>query len=106
MTNLLEFVERISRFEGRDGDLELMDRVGKTMEAGSLCFHGQLGYNPVSSALMNFESDFRMHLEEKRCPTGSCLNPMYLPKNTRPFAEDHKVGAVPIEMSMSTLGRM
>lgn len=106
MTNLLEFVERISRFEGRDDDLELMDRVGKTMEAGSLCFHGQLGYNPVSSALMNFESDFRMHLEEKRCPTGSCLNHVYLPKNTRPFADDRKVGVVPIEMAMSTRGRM
>ena len=98
MTNLLEFVERIARFEGRDGDLELMDRVGKTMEAGSLCFHGQLGYNPVSSALINFESDFRVHLEEKRCPTGSCVGPTYVPRNTRAFAEDFKPGAAPMEL--------
>ena len=91
MTNLLEFVERIASFEAREGDLELMDSVGRTMEAGSLCFHGQLGYNPVRSALKYFEDDFRAHMEDKRCPTGSCLPQTYLPKNTRPFAQDYGI---------------
>ena len=86
--NLLEIVERIARFEGRPGDLDLMRSIGKTMTSGSLCGHGQLGFLPIGSAIQHFEADFRAHIEEKRCPTGSCLKPMVSPQNTRPFALD------------------
>ena len=98
MTHLLEFVERIARFEGRSGDMELMESVGQSMQAGSLCGHGQLGFNPIKSALQHFQDDFRAHLEEKKCPTGSCLRPMQSPRNTRPFGEDFSGGVSPIQM--------
>lgn len=84
--HLLEIVERIARFEGGPEDLELMRRIGRDMQAGSLCGHGQLGFNPISSALRHFEEDFRVHIQERRCPTGSCQRPMATPKNTRPPA--------------------
>jgi len=96
MTNLLEFVERIANYNGRPGDLEMIDRVGSTMAAGSLCFHGQLGVNPIKSAIQNFPEDFRVHLEEGRCPTGSCDRPVLVPRNTRPYAEDFQPGMVPL----------
>ena len=96
MTNLLEFVERIANYNGRPGDLEMIDRVGSTMAAGSLCFHGQLGVNPIKSAIQNFPEDFRVHLEEGRCPTGSCDRPVLIPRNTRPYAEDFQPGMVPL----------
>jgi NADH:ubiquinone oxidoreductase subunit F (NADH-binding)/(2Fe-2S) ferredoxin len=96
MTNLLEFVERIARNEGRPGDLEMIDQVGETMAAGSLCFHGQLGVNPINSAIQNFPEDFRLHLEEGRCPTGSCDRPVLVPRNTRPYSEDFQPGLVPL----------
>ena len=101
MTHLLEFVERICRFEGRPGDLQLMESVGRTMQAGSLCGHGQLGFNPISSALKWFDAEFRAHLEEGRCPTGVCPGPMLSPRNTRPFAEDHRATAVPMPVKGS-----
>ena len=88
MEHLLEITERIARCESRPGDLELMRSVGTTMEASSLCGHGQLGFGPIRSALTHFESDFIAHIEEGRCPTGSCLGPHIAPKNTRPFAHD------------------
>ena len=87
-SNLLEIVERIVRFEGRPGDLDLMSSIGDTMQAGSLCGHGQLGFNPIRSALLHFGADFKAHIEDKRCPTGSCEGPMISPKNTRPFAPE------------------
>ena len=83
MTNLIEIVERICRFESRPGDLELMRRVGQNMAAGSLCGHGQLGWNPVQSALTYFQEDFTAHMEEGRCPTGQCLAPVFTPQRTR-----------------------
>ena len=52
-----------------------------------MCGHGQLGFNPIESAFKHFESDFRVHMEEGRCPTGTCARPSYAPLNARPFGE-------------------
>ena len=92
MEHLLEIVERIARCDSCPGDLELMRNVGQTMESASLCGHGQLGFGPIRSALTHFENDFRAHIEEKRCPTGSCLGSAISPKNTRAYAADFVPG--------------
>ena len=63
MSHMLEILERISGGTGREGDMELMERVGVNMRAGSLCGHGQLGYNPVASAVRFFGSEFTDLLE-------------------------------------------
>ena len=86
MEQLLEVVERIADLQGRPEDVELLRSIGQTMEASSLCGHGQLGFGPIRSAIQHFEGDFLTHINEKRCPTGSCLTPMIAPKNTRPYA--------------------
>lgn len=83
MSHLLEVLERICRLEGEQGDLELMRSVGLNMQAGSLCGHGQLGFNPVSSAIKYFGSEFDAHILERRCPTGTCLGVKFSPKLTR-----------------------
>jgi len=83
MTNLLEVLERIARFQSRPQDMELMRTIGQNMAAGSLCGHGQLGWNPVQSALRSFPEDFAAHMDEKRCPTGQCLGPVFTPQHTR-----------------------
>jgi NADH:ubiquinone oxidoreductase subunit F (NADH-binding)/(2Fe-2S) ferredoxin len=84
MTNLLEILERISKFETRPSDMELMRTVGQNMASTSLCGHGQLGWNPVQSALQHFPEDFAAHMEEGRCPTGQCTGPVFTPQRTRP----------------------
>ena len=62
-----------------------MERMGSSMRMGSLCGHGQLGYNPVASALKYFEADFRSHIDDKKCPTGACGDGrMLTPTHTRP----------------------
>jgi NADH:ubiquinone oxidoreductase subunit F (NADH-binding) len=88
MEHLLEIIERIGRFEARPEDVELMRNIGVTMEGASLCGHGQLGFGPIRSAFEHFGEDFRVHIEEQRCPTGSCLQPMLEIKNTRPYGVD------------------
>lgn len=82
--HLVEVLERISRSESRPGDLELMKSVGTSMAASSLCGHGQLGYNPIQSALSYFEEDFRSHIVDGKCPTGQCSEPIIAPERTRP----------------------
>lgn len=86
MTHLVEVLERISSGNGSPNDFKLMPIVGNAMAQGSLCGHGQLGFNPISSALRYFGEDFRIHIEENRCPTGSCIATFHRPTRTRPIA--------------------
>ena len=83
MTHTLEILERICRLESEPDDLELIRQVGQNMQAGSLCGHGQLGFNPVSSALRYFGEEFHAHMVEKRCPTGSCSGAKFSPQRAR-----------------------
>ena len=83
MSHLLEVLERICRLEGVPEDLETMRKVGEDMQAGSLCGHGQLGFNPVASALRHFGEEFEAHIVGRICPTGRCLAPRFSPKLNR-----------------------
>ena len=83
MSHLLEVLERICSLEGEPEDLELMRRTGENMQAGSLCGHGQLGFNPVSSALRYFPGEFEAHILERRCPTMTCDEPRFSPGRSR-----------------------
>ena len=83
MSHLLEVLERICRLEGTSDDLTLMRNIGENMQAGSLCGHGQLGFNPVSSALRYFGSEFDRHISGHECPTGTCSMPRYSPALAR-----------------------
>ena len=80
MSHLLEVLERICRLEGQPEDLDLMRSVGENMQAGSLCGHGQLGFNPVASALRHFGQEFETHILDRKCPTGRCLTPRFSPR--------------------------
>ena len=83
MTHLLEVLERICRMDSTPEDMALMGRVGRSMQAGSLCGHGQLGFNPVSSAVRYFREEFDQHLNDKVCPTGTCPGSWYGPTRVR-----------------------
>ena len=99
MTQLLDQIERIARFEGRPGDMEACERVGTTMKIGSLCAHGQLGFNPISSALTHFREEFETHITERRDPTGRTSTKFYSPNSTRPYAEDFS-NAQPLKVNI------
>ena len=83
MSHLLEVLERICDLEGTADDLALMRTIGDGIQAGSLCGHGQLGFNPVSSALRYFGPEFDAHILEHVCPTGICSLPRFSPAQSR-----------------------
>ena len=83
MSHLLEILERICRLEGSVDDLALMRSIGENMQAGSLCGHGQLGFNPVASALRYFGQEFDAHIVDRTCPTGRCMRPSFSPTASR-----------------------
>jgi len=69
---LNEILERITKGEGREGDIELMEDISETMKLGSLCALGQTAPNPVLSTIKYFREEYEAHIKEKRCPAGVC----------------------------------
>ncbi len=68
---MLELLDRLCEGEGKAGDLEEIERLGRGIEAGSLCGLGRTAPNPVLSSLQYFRGEYEAHLEG-RCPAGRC----------------------------------
>ncbi len=84
-THMVETLDRMCKGEGRPGDLDLMASIGSAMKIGSLCGHGQLGYNPISSALKFFGDEFKERVKAGQKPLGSFADgSMVVPTRTRP----------------------
>ena len=72
LVNLKEILTRITRGEGRDVDLALLEDLGAVLADGSLCGLGQTAANPVLSTLRYFRDEYEAHIRHKRCPAGVC----------------------------------
>ncbi len=84
-THMLDVLDRMCKNEAKPGDMQLLETVGNNMKIGSLCGHGQLGYNPISSAISYFGDEFEKRFNgelEKSGPFGD--GSMILPSRTRP----------------------
>ena len=69
---MLEILERITRGEGKPGDVELLQDLGRQIQAGSLCGLGASAPNPALSTIRYFANEYRAHIEEHKCPSHSC----------------------------------
>jgi NADH:ubiquinone oxidoreductase subunit F (NADH-binding)/(2Fe-2S) ferredoxin len=84
-THMLETLDRVCMNNAYEEDFELMDRIGNSMKVGSLCGHGQLGYNPILSAVKFFKDEFDACINEHVGPVGSFQDgSMITPTRTRP----------------------
>ncbi len=85
-THMLEMLDRMCKREARPDDLQHIEKIGRDMKAGSLCGHGQLGFNPISSALRHFEEEFTERLNGYYSPSPKSVAEaeMILPTRTRP----------------------
>jgi len=69
---MLEILQRICNGEGKEGDVELLEELGKAIQEASLCGLGQSLPNPVLSTLRHFKDEYEVHIKEMRCPAGAC----------------------------------
>ncbi len=69
---MLNILEKITRGEGTEEDLETLERLGDHIKRSSLCGLGQTGPNPVLSTLRHFRHEYEAHVREQRCPAGQC----------------------------------
>ncbi len=84
-THMLEILDRMCQNKAKSADLALLERIGTSMKAGSLCGHGQLGFNPIASALKYFGEEIQSCVSGEIEPGGVFGDgTMILPTRTRP----------------------
>jgi len=69
---LLEILERITKGQGREGDIELLEGLSKDIKSASLCGLGQTAPNPVLSTINYFRDEYEAHIRDKKCPAKVC----------------------------------
>jgi len=69
---LLEILTRITKGEGKEGDIDLLQKLSKDIKLASLCGLGQTAPNPVLSTIKYFRHEYEAHIKDKRCPAKAC----------------------------------
>jgi NADH-quinone oxidoreductase subunit F len=69
---MLRILTDICEGRGKDGDIELLEELGRALEAASLCALGKTAANPVLSSIKYFANEFEIHIRDKCCPAGVC----------------------------------
>jgi len=69
---MLEILERITMGEGRSGDADKLVSLGEQIREASLCGLGQSAPNPAITTIRYYRDEYDAHIDEKRCPAGSC----------------------------------
>jgi len=72
LMQMRRILERITRGEGREEDIPLLEEICEAMRDGSLCALGRTAPNPVLTTLKYFREEYEAHIREKRCPAGVC----------------------------------
>jgi len=67
-----QILNDITEGEGKQEDIELLQRLSATLQDSSLCALGMTAANPVLSTIRYFRDEYEAHIEEKRCPAGVC----------------------------------
>jgi len=71
-SRMLEILEDICGGRGREGDIERLGELAEVVADGSLCALGGSAPNPVLTTLKYFADEYRVHIEDGRCPAKVC----------------------------------
>ena len=69
---MLEILERITRGEGQEGDVELLIELGTSIKDSAICGLGQTAPNPALSSINYFREEYEEHIRQKYCRAGVC----------------------------------
>ena len=82
---MLEILERITQGKGEEGDIELLQEIGETVQQTAMCGLGQTAPNPILSTIRYFREEYEEHIKNKYCRAGVCSELFISPcENTCP----------------------
>ena len=105
--HLLNILDRITRGEGREDDLEKLESLSADIKEGSLCGLGKTAPNPILTSLRYFRDEYEAHIHEKRCPALMCraITAFYIDLGRCARGCEACVGSCPVEAIFTTRGR-
>jgi NADH-quinone oxidoreductase subunit F len=105
--HLLGILRRLTRGEGREGDIEQLESLSRSVKQGSLCGLGKTAPNPVLTSLAYFRDEYEAHIKEGRCPSCACrvLTAFYIDLDKCARGCDACVGCCPVEAVFTTSTR-
>jgi NADH:ubiquinone oxidoreductase subunit F (NADH-binding)/(2Fe-2S) ferredoxin/Pyruvate/2-oxoacid:ferredoxin oxidoreductase delta subunit len=65
-------LNRITKGEGKEDDIEKLQKIAEVTRDSSLCALGQTSANPMLTTLRYFKDEYEAHINEKRCPALVC----------------------------------
>ncbi len=69
---LLALLDDVIEGRADAGTLDLLEKLGRAVQVGSLCGLGKTAPNPVLSTMRYFRKEYEEHIFEKKCRTGRC----------------------------------
>lgn len=69
---MFEILEKITEGKGTMADITKLRQLGQSIKDSALCGLGQTAPNPVLSTLDYFYDEYLAHIQDKKCPSGSC----------------------------------
>jgi NADH-quinone oxidoreductase subunit F len=72
LKRMSQILADITEGRGKEGDIELLEKLSATLIDTSLCALGSTAPNPVLTTLRYFRDEYEAHIKEKRCPAGVC----------------------------------
>jgi len=72
ISQMLHILTEITAGRGLAEDLQLLEDMGRSIIAGSICGLGKTAPNPVLSTLRYFREEYEAHIMGKACPALSC----------------------------------
>ena len=69
---MLEILTRITRGEGKENDIGMLEELAETIKDSSLCGLGQTAPNPVLTTINYFRDEYEAHIRDRKCPALSC----------------------------------
>ena len=105
--HLLNILERITKGQGKEEDLEVLRDLSQEIKEGSLCGLGKTAPNPVLTSIKYFRDEYEAHVREKRCPAMMCrpLTAFYIDLDKCARGCDACVGSCPVDAIFTTKGR-
>jgi NADH-quinone oxidoreductase subunit F len=72
LKRMSQILTDITEGRGKDGDIDLLERLSAALVDTSLCALGSTAPNPVLTTLRYFRDEYEAHIKDKRCPAGVC----------------------------------
>jgi len=69
---MLEILSNITQGKGKEGDIELLEELARTIKDASLCGLGQTAPNPVLSTIRYFRKEYEEHILDGKCQAAVC----------------------------------